>query len=315
MEEKDIREICRANHLQCNQITKAYGSFNKELFFIDDIYLMRTSKQSMLDEQTKINRVRNLKHVPKIIHSSEQSSTNCDSYYLILQYIKGHELFEHYNDLKDQEIHNIGVEIAKFLHDLHRIKGEKYDIGHYIPIIPGYDKSWRSGHELYWGDIYNGLNNIQMSEDVRQVLEICDEYIKANLTCLEFENGPSLLHNDFHFKNIIINNNAFSGIIDWECSQFGEADFDLIHLVHWSLFPPSKDFDMKQMFETTFQFYIKRCSIPMIEKRLTIYLLEHDFIQILWSQGKRADELLPRIKWWISSLEEYIQNLLKREMI
>lgn len=93
MEEKDIREICTANQLQCNSITKAIGSFGKELFFIDDKYLIRISKQSMLDEQFKINRVKDLKHVPKIIHASDKKSTDCEVYYLILEYIQGLETY------------------------------------------------------------------------------------------------------------------------------------------------------------------------------------------------------------------------------
>jgi aminoglycoside phosphotransferase (APT) family kinase protein len=310
MEEKDIREICRENQLQCNKITKAIGSFDKELFFIDDKYLIRTSKQSMLDEQIKINRIKDLKHVPKIVHASDQSSTNCKIYYLILEYIKGSELFANYNDLQDQSIHDIGARISDFLFELHNIKGEKYDIGHYVLIIPGYDKSWRSGHEIYWADIYKGLKNIQLSDDVREVLELSNEYINTNISSLDYENGPSLLHNDFHYKNIIIHNKAFSGVIDWECSQYGEADFDLIHLLHWCLFPPSKNFDMTQLFNTIYLQYRKKCSIPMIEKRLTIYLLEHDFIQILWSNGERAKEYFSRINWWLSgSLEKYIRKL------
>lgn len=185
-----------------------------------------------------------------------------------------------------------------------------------MPIIPGYDKSWRLGHKIYWDDIYKGLKNIKLSDEIRQVLELSNDYISANISSLDFESGPSLLHNDFHYKNIIIYNNTFSGVIDWECSQYGEADFDLIHLLHWCLFPPSKGFDVTQLFSTIFLLYMSKSNIPMIEKRLTIYLLEHDFIQILWSQGKRADELLPRIKFWVSrSLEEYIQNLLKNEVV
>lgn len=311
MEEKDIREICRVNQLQCNGITKAIGSFDKELFFIDDKYLMRTSKQSMLDEQYKIDRVKDLKHVPKIIHASDQSSSDCEIYYLILEYIQGCEMLAKYSELSDQSIHDLGARISEFLLELHKIKGDKYDIGHYVPIITRYDKSWRSGHKMYWDDIYNGLKNIQLSDEVRQILELSNEYINTNLSSLDFENGPSLLHNDFHYKNIIIHNKTFSGVIDWECSQYGEPDFDLIHLLHWSLFPPSKNMNMTQLFQAIFLSYMKNGSIPMIEKRLTVYLLEHDFIQILWSQGKREDELLPRIKWWISgSLETYIRSLL-----
>lgn len=314
MEEQDIREICLANQLHCNKITKVIGSFEKELFFIDDKYLIRISKQSMLEEQNKINRVKDLIHVPRIVHASDQNSTNSKIYYLILEYIQGEELLTRYKDLHEHNIRDIGIEIVDFLLDLHCIKGDKYDIGHYVPIIPGYDKSWRSGHKIYWDDIYNGLKSIQLSEDIKQVLELSDEYINTNLSCLDFEKGPALLHNDFHLKNIIIHNSTFSGVIDWECSQFGEADFDLIHLLHWCLFPSLKETDMTQLFEVIFLTYVKKNSIPMLEQRLTIYLLEHDFIQILWSQGKRADELLPRIKWWLSkSLEQYIRDLLNRE--
>lgn len=310
MEEKDIRFICLAHQLECNKITKIIGSFNKELFFIDDKYLIRTSKQSMLDEQYKINRIKELKNVPKIVYTSDQSSSNSKIYYLILEYIQGFELFTNYKDLCDQNKRDIGVEIANFLFSLHSIKGENYDIGHYMPIIPGRHKSWRTGHELYWDYIYNGLKNIQLPNSVQQILELSNKYINTNISSLDYENGPSLLHNDFHYKNIIIHNNSFSGVIDWECSQYGEPDFDLIHLLHWCLFPQPKNFEMTLLFDTIFLYYMEKVSIPMIEKRLTIYLLEHDFIQILWSNGKRADELLSRIKWWVSgSLEKYIQNL------
>jgi aminoglycoside phosphotransferase (APT) family kinase protein len=268
---------------------------------------MRTSRQPMLDEQNKIDRIKDLKHVPKIVHASDQSSTNDNTFYLILEYIQGRELFTVYHDLTDQNIHEIGVEIADFLSDLHKIKGQTYDIGHYVPIIPGYDKSWRSGHLKYWDYIYKGLINIHLSDDFRELLELGNNYINTNISCLDYENGPTLLHNDFHYKNIIIHNNTFSGVIDWECSQYGEADFDLIHLLHWSLFPPTKDLDLSKLFSTIVQQYLKKCSIPMIEQRLTIYLLEHDFIQVLWSNGKKTDEYLTRIKWWVSGgLKRYL---------
>ncbi len=309
MDEKVIREVCLAHHLKCNIINKLVGSFDKELFIIDDKYLIRTSKQSMLEEQNRINRVKGLKQAPKILYASDQSSTNSNLYYLILQYVPGCELLTNYHSIQERDIHKIGIEIADFLHELHNLKGKNYDIGHYIPIIPAYDKSWKSGHEIYWSDIYINLKNIQLSEAAQHLLEVSNEYIRSNIFCLEYENGPSLLHNDFHYKNIIMYNDAFSGVIDWECSQYGEADFDLIHLLHWCIFPPSKDMDMSQLFTTIFRSYMKKCSIPMIEKRLTIYLLEHDFIQILWSKGKRADELLERIEWWIEKLDQYIQNI------
>jgi len=310
MEERDIRNICSVHQLPCNNITKVIGSFDKELFFIDDKYLIRTSKQSMYDELYKINRIKDLNHVPKIVHASDQSSTNSEIYYLILEYIQGRELFTTYQELKNHEIQGLGIEISDFLCELHHIKGEKYDIGHYVPILPDYDQSWRSGHEKYWDSIYQGLTKLPLSDELQQLLELSNEYIQSNLFCMDYEKGPSLLHNDFHLKNIIVHDDVFSGVVDWECSQYGEPDFDLIHLLHWCLFPSSKDADLSKLFDTVFLSYTDISTIPMIEKRFTIYLLEHDFIQILWSQGTRTDEFLPRIQWCIRrSLEEYIRNL------
>lgn len=310
MEEKEIREICKLHQLPCVNITKVIGSFNKELFIIDDNYLIRTSRQSMLEEQRRIHRIKDLKQVPKIVYASDQNITNNTLFYLILEYLHGCELFTIFQDLTETEIQDIGIKIADFLSELHCIKGERYDIGHYVPILPGYDGSWRSGHQSYWNYIYDGLSYIHLSDELRQGLELSNQYINMNLSCLDYEGGPVLLHNDFHYKNIMIQNHSFSGVIDWECSQYGEADFDLIHLLHWSLFPPSKSVDMTILFRAIFLRYMKINRIPMIEKRLTIYLLEHDFIQILWSEGKRSDEFLPRLGYWLSgSLGKYVQKL------
>ncbi len=307
MEEKDIGMICETHRLPCNKVTKAIG--NNDIFFIDERYLIRTSRQSMHDEQTKFDRIRDLKYVPRILHASDQSSSN-NFYYLIVEYIKGDELFSIYHDLSEQHRYDIGTRIADFLIDLHTIKGEKYDIGHYVPIIPGYDKSWRSGHEKYWDYIYKGLTDIQLPSEGKELLELSSKYITANLSCLDIENGPVLLHNDFHYKNIIIQSHTLSGVIDWECSQYGEPDFDLIHLLHWCLFPPEKALDMSKLCNAVLQKYLEQCRVPNIEQRLTIYLLEHDFIQILWSKGKRAEEFLPRIKCWVNGeVESYMQNL------
>ncbi|TAH67135.1 MAG: aminoglycoside phosphotransferase family protein [Anaerolineaceae bacterium] len=310
MKNQNIREICQRHQLQCNEVTKIIGSFDSGVFNVDDKYLIRTSKQSMIDEQNKINRIKDLEHVPHIISASEQIIEDRTIYYIILEYMQGTELLSVYNDLSDQDIHDIGTSISDFLTGLHSIKGEKYDIGHYIPIIPNHDKSWRTGHELYWDYIYKGIKEIQLDDCLTRLLELSNEYIKTNLSSLDYESGPVLLHNDFHVKNIIIHNKAFAGVIDWECSQFGERDFELIHLLHWSLFPPSKDIKMMNMFKNVFSLQMKINNVPMIERRLTIYMLEHDFMQIIWSTGKRADEFLPRIQYWLEGKqEEYLRSI------
>jgi aminoglycoside phosphotransferase (APT) family kinase protein len=310
MDVKYIRDICIKHKLSCDSITRITGSFDKEVFNIYDRYLIRTSRQSMLEEKKRFDRIKDLGYVPHIIDASESILEDGTIYYLILEYIQGNELFSVYKDLSVQDIQDIGISISDFLSDLHSIKGERYDIGHYIPIIPNHDKSWRKGHELYWDYICNALKKIEIDSRLARLLELSDEYIKNNISSLDYEAGPVLLHNDFHFKNIIVHNNEFSGVIDWECSQFGEMDFELIHLLHWSLFPPSKDIDTRSIFNIVLNRQMKNNHIPMIEKRLSIYMLEHDFIQIYWSNGSRTDEFLPRIKYWLDGeQEEYIRSI------
>lgn len=310
MQVKDIRAICQQHQLQSKKISKLAGSFDKEVFNVDDRYLIRTSRQPMLDELDRINRIKHLRHVPHILYTSEQIIEDRLIYYIVLEYIQGRELLSEYNNLSNPNIYDIGISISDFLEELHSIKGKRYDIGHYIPIIPNLDKTWRTGHELYWDYIYKGIKELQLDNSLDQLLELSDTYVKTNLSSLDYESGPVLLHNDFHVKNIILHNNDFSGVIDWECSQFGEKDFDLIHLLHWSLFPPIKDIDMMNIFKNIFSLQMRINNIPMIEKRLTIYMLEHDFMQIIWSKGQRANEFLPRIGYWLDGKhEEYIRSI------
>jgi len=116
---------------------------------------------------------------------------------------------------------------------------------------------------------------------------------------LDFQTGAKLLHNDFHPKNILLNAQAFSGVIDWECSQFGEADFELCHLIHWCLYPPRPDIDFRPFLGALFQSSPKCTQVPDIAKRLTIYQIEHEIQQIIWNSSQAEAEKVPRIIRWM----------------
>lgn len=308
MEESDIRIICHRHNLVCHQIKKVIGSFDKELFVVDDKYLIRTSKKPMITEQEKINRVKDLNLAPHILHSSAYIK-NEKIHYLIMDYLSGEQLFSIIENLNDNEIVKISDEILSFLTQLHNIKADKYDIGHYITIVSSQDK-WLAGHKKYWNYIVDGLRKLKLTDTQSHLLKTADEYIERNIGCLDYQQKPSLLHNDFHYKNIIISGDRVSGIIDWECSQFGEIDFDLIHLLYLSFFSTSNN--MKKVFNTTFLSQMKQHHIFMIEKRLTIYMLEHDFIQLLWCCGSDKDVYTSRIKRYLNGeLESYLANLVK----
>jgi len=112
-----------------------------------------------------------------------------------------------------------------------------YDIGHYIPTIPRWGKTWKEGHLEYVGVLRNGLNNKITDSADKKTISTAFDYIYANIKSLEYQKGAKLLHNDFHPKNIIVHEGRLSGVTDWECSQFGEADFELSRLFDWCVYP------------------------------------------------------------------------------
>jgi hypothetical protein len=44
---------------------------------------------------------------------------------------------------------DIGKDIYDFVSNLHKIKGETYDVGFYIPTIPNQKTTWKEGHINY----------------------------------------------------------------------------------------------------------------------------------------------------------------------
>jgi len=126
---------------------------------------------------------------------------------------------------------------------------------------------------------------------------------------LEYQTGPCLLHNDLHPKNIIVDSGRLTGIIDWECSQYGEADFELTHLFQWSIFPPHPNKEFNILLRTVMDHCKLIQVIPNLERRLTIYQLEHELNQLIWSGMKQEEERIRRIEGWLNGkISEYFQQ-------
>jgi Ser/Thr protein kinase RdoA (MazF antagonist) len=65
------------------------------------------------------------------------------------------------------------------------------------------------------------------------------EFFKENETLIEEDNEAVLLHNDFHSKNIIVNDDLNSlkinGIIDFDNWGIGVKAQDFVKIKHWDL--------------------------------------------------------------------------------
>jgi hypothetical protein len=162
MNHNDVTKLLNSLNLSVNNITHIKGSFDKDIFLLDDKFILRPSIQSMDDQIECFNRISHLDCVPKIIKTGvfEGDSIN---YYILLTQIPGVEYFTQIQHLNKQENTFLGSSIALFLDDLHQNNGKVYDIGHYVPIIKGFNGTWIDGHAKYWDYLLTNIKGLKLS--------------------------------------------------------------------------------------------------------------------------------------------------------
>jgi len=297
--EIEIGKALRASGISASTIEFFRDNNNITTYLIDSIYIFKIST-SILNEQAKYNRVRSIQFVPRVYSSGSFTISDYKYHYMIIDYVQGNELWSVVNSLTDKEKYEIGKEIAQFLNYLHSLTNDYYDIGHYIPTIPRYSKSWKEGHLEYIKILQNGLSEINIETDSQKIIANSFEYIYTNIDSLDYQAGAKLLHNDFHPKNIIVHKGRLAGIIDWECSQFGEADFELSHLFHWCIYPMVQENNLDVLLKSIIKNLQTILTVPDIEKRMTIYQLEHELNQLIWNGKRQEEERIYRINGWLN---------------
>ncbi len=79
-----------------------------------------------------------------------------------------------------------------------------------------------------------------------------------------------LIHNDLSYRNVLVENNEISVVIDWGSSMYGDFLYDIALLVYyWSWFPKWTDIDIEQAVLAHYESI--GLKVPNIEKRLLCY--------------------------------------------
>lgn len=296
---KEIIKLLKSHDIDPENIVLFQENRRVQDYLIDGKYLLRFSK-SPLDEVEKLQRVEVLEQAPKVYATGIWPFQGQETHYMICDYFQGKDLFSALPDLTEADMISLGREIILFLDDLHKITDDSYDIGHYVPTIPRTRKTWRQGHEAYMETLKESLVEFDLDQASRTIIDTAFAHMKANLDCLDTQLGARLLHNDLHPKNIIVKEGKLAGIIDWECAQFGEPDFELAHLVHWSLYPPEGGVSFAPLLKEVLAPFARRYTYEVLEKRLTLYQLEHELNQLVWNGKKQLAERIPRLEGWLN---------------
>jgi aminoglycoside phosphotransferase (APT) family kinase protein len=261
-------------------------------------------------EQERFRRVAALQFVPRIVYIGVLERKAGPVYYTLLNLLPGDDFVNVYSETTLAQQRQLGKDVAVFMDNLHAFTGTHYDIGLYVQAIPNYVGTWRVGHQRYWELLKQGTEALPLKPDSIRIFESAFRFLNASIEALAFQTGPKVLHNDFHPKNILLNHGSFSGVIDWECSQFGEADFELCHFIHWCMYPPSPSIDYRPFLRALFQSSPKCAQVPGLAERLTIYQVEHEIQQIIWHGSKTEAERVPRIiRWMDGGVDELLSQL------
>ncbi len=284
------------------------GSFGKKIFFINQEFLLRVSETSMTPEQEKFRRVATLNFVPKIIHIGTLQREAGPLYYTLLTLLPGDDFVNVYPATSKAQQQQLGADIAGFLDNLQEFNGTYYDIGLYVPALARFSGTWREGHQKYWELLKQESQKLHLQPGSLQVFERACRFLQASIAVLDYQTGPKLLHNDFHPRNILLDQGKFSGVIDWECSQFGEADFELCHFIHWCVYPPQSHLDFRTFLRAFFEAAPRCIRVPYLAQRLSIYQIEHEMQQILWNADVAESWRVPRLVRW---MEDGVEDLLR----
>jgi aminoglycoside phosphotransferase (APT) family kinase protein len=306
----EVRQICTRHQIEIKDLKSLTGSFGKKIFFINREFLLRVSETPMTLEQEKFRRVATLNFVPKIIHTHTLEREAGPIYYTLLTLLPGNDFVNVYQETAEAQQKELGNNIAGFLDNLQEFNGTHYDIGLYVAALPHFSGSWREGHQKYWELLNQEIEKLPLKPYSIQVFERAYRFLQTSIAELDFQTGPKLLHNDFHPRNILLYQGEFSGVIDWECSQFGEPDFDLCHFIHWCLYPPKSDIDFRTFLRALFEASPKCTQVPNLVQRLTIYQIEHEIQQIVWNASEVESWRIPRLVRW---MDGYVDDLF-REM-
>lgn len=305
-----VDQICAEHQIGIKQLKPIAGSFGKQIFVINQALLLRVSATPMTLEQEKFRRVAALDFAPKLIHTGILQREDGPVYYTILTFLPGDDVVHVYHATTAAQQEQLGKDLAGFLDNLHALAGTHYDIGLYVPALPRFSGTWREGHRRYWQLLQQETEKPHWKADTVRVFEQAYRFLEASAGALDFQTGPRLLHNDFHPQNVLIHQGKFSGVIDWECSQFGEADFELCHMIHWCLYPPNPDIDFKVVLRALFEASPQCTQVPNLARRLAIYQVEHELQQIIWHGGEAEVWRAPRlVRWLDGGVEDLLREI------
>lgn len=303
----DVEQIAIRHHIDVREVVTITGSFGKSVYAINGELLFRVAADPMTSLLRKYEQVAALDGVPRILFRGALDRDEGVRHYAVLTFLPGDDFVTVFAGTTPAQQTRLGQSVAAFVDQVHGVRGDHYDIGLYVPTVGRWAGTWRAGHQRYWDFLERESQGLALKEASVETFRQAFRYLRASSPALDHQGGPKLLHNDLHPKNILLDRGRFSGVIDWECAQFGEIDFELCHLFHWCLYPPHAELDFSVFLSAFLQAKPRCAQVPALARRLTVYQIEHEIHQVIWNAPGAEAMRVPRLVDWMEGrIEQWL---------
>ncbi|MEC0283866.1 aminoglycoside phosphotransferase family protein [Terribacillus saccharophilus] len=208
-----------SNAKEIVELKKGYS--NDQKYVIDQKYLLRIfpmeEAAKRQNEFISLNRLYELsKYVPKGLEFGDID--DLQKAYMVLTFLPGIDAEEGLSKLTEVQQYAAGVSAGSELKKLHTLSA------------PLDQPAWE---HVKVEKINNYMLEFKELDIDQNIMEFLQMYIESNLYLMK-DRPNKFQHDDFHPSNLLIHNNSFSGIIDFQRMDWGDPIHDLQKLGFFS---------------------------------------------------------------------------------
>ena len=225
-------------------------------------------KEKLFDTEANFyNSNKDNNNIPTL-YKFDKSKSVIPYVYEIIEKVNGKTVYYHWYKMNEQEREKLIQKIVKILQKIH------------LKNYPEYNWSENIKNKIL--DSFNQTTDMFSEEEKDIILKSLDKYDE-----ILSDNKFSLIHNDLHFDNILIDNNKNIKLIDFNDSIIAPFDYDL-RLLYMSVETPwkwaniemdpyQKPEDYKHLFEYIKKYYKELNNIKYLDERMLVYRILDDF--------------------------------------
>lgn len=275
-----IKHILRKNNLSLNSLEKfSWGQIN-HVYDIDGKYVLKIQKDlDVILHQVSFFRELNARGalVPGIFDYWLIDGRE----YILMDKLPWRKLSESWNHFNVIQKDKIIRQICKQLQIIHSVSFDNYSSQR-----PKEFSSWRKAIQNYTN--FSTLDKKDFDVLSQKNIKLLYDYYQKYEYLLDNVSWPVMVHNDFHFENILYKNDSITAILDFDFARQAPREYELWHIIDFfhtpkyfveeeleKLWVNFKQTDELKLFK---KYYPDLFSNPDIIYRLRIYFME----DIIW---------------------------------